>query len=171
MRTHLPLLTALLIATGCASTPPAKTASAALKPTQGNAVTGTVSFTQKDGQVWMTAEVKGLSPGLHGFHIHEKGDCSAPDGTSAGGHFNPSGHPHGASHAQGGHGGDMGNLTADANGNAHLKLALDGVVIGDGANNIVGRAVIVHAKPDDLTSQPVGNAGARLACGVIVQAP
>ncbi len=167
MRTRLTLLAAALVIAGCASTPAAKTASAVVKPTQGNAVTGTVNFTQNGEHVWMTAEIKGLTPGLHGFHIHEKGDCSAPDATSAGGHFNPSGHAHGASHGKGGHAGDMGNLNADANGNATLKLEMDGVAIGSGAGNIVGRAVIVHAKPDDLTSQPVGNAGARVACGVI----
>lgn len=154
---------------GCAGNSSVKPgSSAALKPTQGNTVSGTVTFTTQGEHVWMVAEVKNLTPGLHGFHIHEKGDCSAPDATSAGGHFNPSTHAHGASHAKGGHAGDMGNLTADANGNAYLKLEMDGITLGSGPNSIVGRAVIVHAKPDDLTSQPVGNAGARVACGVIV---
>ncbi len=167
MKTTLTLLAAALTIAGCASTPAAKTAGAAVKPTQGNVVNGSVSFTQTGEHVWMTAEIRGLTPGLHGFHIHEKGDCSAPDATSAGGHFNPSGHAHGASHGKGGHAGDMGNLNADANGNATLKLEMEGVTLGSGAHNIVGRAVIIHAKPDDLTSQPVGNAGARVACGVI----
>ena len=168
MKIKLTLIAAGLLTVGCAThSPETKTATTTLQPTKDNKVTGTVNFTQKGKHLTMVANVQGLAPGLHGFHIHEKGDCSAPDATSAGGHFNPNNHAHGTSHVAGGHAGDMGNLTADAAGNAQLTLELDGVEVSTNSNGIVGRAVIVHAKPDDLTSQPVGNAGARVACGVI----
>ena len=144
---------------------------AELKPTQGNTVTGTVRFTQQDGKLQIDAEIKGLAPGVHGFHLHEKGDCSAPDGTSAGGHFNPAGHQHGAPTASVRHGGDFGNITADASGNASLHLTVPSSDISldaGAAGNVVGRGVIVHADPDDFVTQPTGNAGKRLACGVVV---
>lgn len=144
---------------------------AELKPTQGNTVSGTVRFTQQGGKLQIDAEVKGLTPGVHGFHLHEKGDCSAPDGTSAGGHFNPAGHQHGAPTATTRHGGDFGNITADASGNAtlHLSVPTSDISLDDGAaGNVVGRGVIVHADPDDFVTQPTGNAGKRLACGVVV---
>lgn len=160
---------ALSLLAGCASTAPTQSASTTLQPTQANSVTGSVTFTQKDDHVWVVANIKGLTPGLHGFHIHEKGDCSAPDATSAGGHFNPDNHVHSASHTAGGHAGDMGNLNADSTGNAQLTLKMNGVTVSTASNGIVGRAVIVHAKADDLTSQPAGNAGARVACGVIAR--
>ncbi|PZP54525.1 MAG: superoxide dismutase, partial [Azospira oryzae] len=145
-------------------------ATAELKPLKGSGVTGTVNFTQKGSKVLVVASVKGLSPGLHGFHVHEKGDCSAPDGTSAGGHFNPHGKKHGGPHDAERHGGDLGNLNADASGNAKLTLEVDGLSIGSGPANIIGRSVIVHADPDDYKTQPTGNSGGRLACGVIVAA-
>jgi Cu-Zn family superoxide dismutase len=130
-------------------------------------VSGTVEFVEKDGGVLVTAHVTGLAPGDHGFHIHEKGDCSAPDGASAGGHFNPSGHPHGAPDAAAHHEGDLGNLTAGADGKADKTLTLTDVTLGDGANSAVGKGFIIHEKADDFTTQPTGNAGARVACGVI----
>lgn len=142
-------------------------AEAALKPTQGNNVTGTVYFSQAGDKVRVVAEVQGLSPGLHGFHIHEKGDCSAADGTSAGGHFNPGGRPHGNPDHADHHAGDMPQLVAGANGVARLTAYLEGVVIGEGESGIVGRGIIVHAAPDDFKTQPTGNSGARQACGVI----
>lgn len=142
---------------------------ATLNPTQGNAVTGTVEFTRTaDGTVTIVADVVGLSPGKHGFHIHEKGDCSAPDGSSALGHFNPYEAPHGPPSAgkEGRHVGDLGNLTADDRGVAHYE-ANDDVVAFDGVAGIEGRGLIVHASEDDLRTQPTGAAGARVACGVI----
>ena len=107
--------------------------------------------------------------GTHGFHIHEKGDCSAADFTSAGGHFNPTAQPHGRASQGAHHLGDQDNLTANANGVARVDAHFDGAVIGSGAalNDVVGKAVIVHADPDDYTTQPTGNAGGRIACGVI----
>ncbi len=143
-------------------------AAAELKPTQGNSAAGIVLFRQEGSDVVMTAEVKGLAPGMHGFHIHEKGDCSAPDGTSAGGHFNPTGKPHGAPTGGDHHSGDMPMLVADAMGHAKLEARLDGLTIGSGPTDILGKGVIIHAAPDDFKTQPTGNSGARLACGVIV---
>lgn len=139
---------------------------ATLHPTKGNNVTGTVSFAPVEGGVMILAEVHGLTPGKHGFHIHEKGDCSAADASSAGGHFNPFNKPHGAPDDANRHVGDLGNLIADANGDAYYAR-VDTVIELEGANTIVGRAVIVHEKEDDFKTQPTGNAGARVACGVI----
>lgn len=168
MRIFLAALSCSLIMAGCAWLP-GKTASATanLQPTKGNKVWGTVTFTQKGSKVLVVANVNGLKPGLHGFHVHEKGDCSAADATSAGGHFNPAGKPHGAPDSADHHGGDLGNLAADKSGNATLSIEVDGITLDQSANSIVGKGVIVHVNPDDLKSQPAGNAGPRLACGVI----
>lgn len=135
-------------------------------PTQGNAVTGTITFTRVDGGVRVVADMQGLSKGKHGIHIHECGDCSAADGTSAGGHFNPMGESHGAPMDAMRHEGDMGNIEADDSGNAHLDY-IDKSISLEGSATIIGRSVIVHEKEDDLKSQPTGNAGPRVACGVI----
>ena len=137
-----------------------------LYPTAGNKVTGSVTFAQTDNGVMVVADIQGLTPGKHGFHIHECGDCSAADGSSAGGHFNPAKMSHGGPMDITRHEGDMGNVVADATGNAHLEY-LDHQIKFDGSGSIIGRSVIVHAKEDDLKSQPVGNAGPRVACGVI----
>jgi Cu-Zn family superoxide dismutase len=145
-----------------------KRAVAKLTGTKGHeSVTGTVEFVAQEGGVLVTAHLEGLTPGDHGFHIHEKGDCSAPDGASAGGHFNPSSHKHGAPDAAEHHEGDLGNLTAGKDGKADKTMTLTDVTLGDGANSVVGKGFIVHDKKDDLTTQPTGNAGARVACGVI----
>jgi len=179
-RLHLiPLVSALLglvCITGCdrdTATPVggrvpggAGGAVARLEPTQGNNTRGTVRFTSESGGVRVTAEVTGLTPGDHGFHIHEHGDCSAPDATSAGGHFDPTNQPHAAPDAEARHIGDLGNLKADSNGRAQLNY-LDSKLTMSGPNSIIGRAVIVHADRDDLKTQPTGDAGARLACGRI----
>jgi len=142
-------------------------AEAKLLPTKGNTASGVVSFVHQGDRIIVNATVAGLTPGAHGFHIHDKGDCSAPDATSAAGHFNPSGHPHG--HPQFGphHAGDMDMLEADASGNARLSMELRAVAF-DGEKGIVGRGVIIHASPDDFKTQPTGNSGARVACGVIL---
>jgi len=140
---------------------------ATLEPTKGNTTSGTAEFVQRGGKVHVTATVRGLAPNAeHGFHVHEKGDCSSGDGMSAGGHFNPDGKPHGP---QGGphHAGDMPSLRADANGNAKASFVLDDVTVAQGSRSVVGRGLIVHKDPDDYKTQPTGNAGARLACAVI----
>ncbi len=148
------------------SQPTTLKAVAELKPAKNSKVKGTVLFVQENAGVHVTAEVTGLTPGEHGFHIHEKGDCSAADFSSAGGHFNPSHKPHGGMESMEHHAGDLGNLTADATGKAHLDFVSHDLSL-DGTNSVVGRSVIVHANRDDLVSQPAGNAGPRIACGAI----
>jgi superoxide dismutase, Cu-Zn family len=139
---------------------------AVLHATRGNNVSGTVTFTKVQNGMRVVADIEGLTPGDHGFHIHDFGDCSAPDGTSAGGHFNPDGHLHAGPGAKQRHEGDLGNVTANANGKAHYDL-VDTQLSFDGQHSIIGRSVIVHEKADDFKTQPTGNAGARVACGVI----
>jgi Cu-Zn family superoxide dismutase len=116
--------------------------------------------------VYVDAHINGLPPGLHGFHIHEKGDCRA-DGGNAGGHFNPTGGAHAGPEGSPRHAGDLGNLNADANGVAVYHAQVSGISLGAGADSVVGRAVIVHANVDDLRSQPSGNSGGRIGCGLI----
>ena len=168
---HWQWLPAVALVAGCASMPPSgPKATATLAPTAGNAARGSVTFTPNDDKVRVVANVSGLSPGGHGFHVHEKGDCSAPDATSAGGHFNPTNKPHGNPAGGEHHGGDMPMLEADASGNAKLDVTLDTVTLGTGPNGLVGRSVVVHKDADDYRSQPAGNSGARIACGPIVAA-
>jgi Cu-Zn family superoxide dismutase len=132
-----------------------------------NKVKGKVTFTQKDGGVEIVAELTGLTPGEHGFHVHEFGDCSMADGKCAGGHFNPTKMPHGGPDSEKRHVGDLGNIKADSTGKATYKR-LDKMIALSGPNSIIGRSVIVHAKPDDFTTQtPPGNAGDRIGCGTI----
>ncbi|TDI35431.1 MAG: superoxide dismutase family protein [Acidobacteria bacterium] len=141
---------------------------AIMQPLGESGVTGIVSFSVTPRGVRVEADLKGLAPGNHGFHIHEIGDCSSPDGKSAGGHFNPADVPHAGPEAEAAHAGDLGNLEADENGQALITIMSSRVTLGDGApTDIMGRAVIVHADPDDLESQPTGAAGGRVACGVI----
>lgn len=147
-----------------------KGAVAKVDPTQNNNVHGTVTFTQEGSGLRVVADFTGLTPGDHGFHVHEKGDCSAPDGSSAGGHFNPGGHQHGAPDAAEHHIGDLGNVTADESGKAHIDRVFEFLTLS-GTNSILNRSVIIHAAKDDLTSQPTGNAGGRVGCGVIQEAP
>lgn len=148
--------------------PPApKKAQAELAPASKSKVKGTVTFVEVEGGVEITANVEGLKKGDHGWHVHEKGDCSAPDAASAGEHFNPDGKKHGAPDAEEHHAGDFGNLTAGKDGKATKTITMKGVTLGDGANSLVGKALIVHEKKDDLKTQPTGNAGKRFACGVI----
>jgi Cu-Zn family superoxide dismutase len=138
---------------------------AVLHPASGSQVAGTVTFTKAGDAVQVVADITGLTPGKHGFHIHEFGDCSAADASSAGSHFNPTKKPHGAPDTAEHHAGDMGNLEADSTGKAHLELKSN-MLKFSGENAILGRALIVHEKIDDW-SQPTGNAGGRVACGVI----
>jgi Cu-Zn family superoxide dismutase len=155
-------------ATGVAVPKTPTEAVAELKPTKGNKVSGTVTFIREaDGNgVRIKADINGLTPGKHGFHLHEKGDCSAPDASSAGGHFNPTHMNHGAPTATPRHAGDFGNITADKNGNAKLDMVSHDLSF-EGDNSVIGHAVIVHAKPDDLKTQPTGDAGGRVSCGVV----
>ncbi len=175
MKPNRPLLVLMTTAlAGCAQMPPAMGPSAVadLVPTRGSTVSGTVRFVQKftyaGDRVVVHAEVSGLPrAGGHGFHIHERGDCSSGDGMSAGGHFNPLANKHAHYLQTDRHAGDLPMLVADKDGSAELTVELDVLTIGTGSTDIVGRSVIVHRDPDDYTTQPTGNAGARLACGVI----
>jgi len=145
---------------------PVTKAIAVITPTQGNKAAGKVTFTKEAGGVRVSAEITGLEPGTHGFHIHEFGDISAPDGASLGGHFNPHGKPHGGPDAAEHHAGDFGNIEADKAGHGKLDLLAKGLSL-EGADSILGRGVVVHGKADDLTSQPAGNAGPRVGVGAI----
>ncbi|MHA7681502.1 superoxide dismutase family protein [Cupriavidus sp. PET2-C1] len=146
------------------------TAVAALASKSGTATQGSITFTQRGDKVLVKADVTGLPPNTeHGFHVHEKGDCSAPDAMSAGGHFNPTGKPHGSMSMPDHHAGDINNLKADATGRAQASFELTGVTLGAGPTSLVGRAVVVHKDPDDYKTQPTGNSGGRIACGVIAK--
>ena len=137
-----------------------------ITPTHGNTVHGIVTFEKTDSGVHIVATLMQLKPGKHGFHIHEFGDITSDNGSSAGGHFNPDNMPHSMPMSDKRHAGDMGNIVADENGNAHLDY-VDSVMKLDGPSSIIGHAVIVHEKEDDFTTQPTGNAGARIGNGVI----
>ena len=161
-------IAAVFLFTACATPAPGPTATASLLPTKGNAASGDVKFTQKGDKVRVTGEVRGLKPNAeHGFHVHEKGDCSSGDGMSTGGHFNPDGKPHGAHGAGAHHVGDLPSLKADASGTARFSFESSTIAVGAGAANVVGRGLIVHRDPDDYKTQPTGNSGPRVACAVI----
>lgn len=135
-------------------------------------VSGNVVFKEVDGEVSMTAIISGLTPGQHAIHIHATSDCSSADGKSAGGHWNPTAQPHGKWGAETGyHKGDIGNFTADENGNGTISFTTDQWCIGCGdvTKDIIGKGIIVHAGQDDLKSQPSGAAGARVSCAGIIQ--
>ncbi|HYS55107.1 MAG TPA: superoxide dismutase family protein [Thermoanaerobaculia bacterium] len=157
----------VLLAFGCASSK-APTAMATLQPSSGQTAKGTVHYSDAgEGNVDVQVDLTGVPPGTHGFHIHEKGDCGN-NGANAGGHFNPTGMVHGAPDAVSHHSGDFGNVTAEANGEVHTRLTTHSISLKSGeATNPVGKAVVLHEKADDLVSQPSGNAGARIACGII----
>jgi superoxide dismutase, Cu-Zn family len=167
---HLVLLAAVpVLAAACAMrTPEVARATATLESRSGSNAAGTVTFTQfDDGSVRVRVDASGVTPGQHGFHVHEKGDCSAADASSAGPHFDPTGAPHGP-HGPSTHAGDFGNLTAGTNGTIGTEFVTRSITLTPGARSVLGRAVVLHADPDDLTSQPAGESGARIACGVIV---
>lgn len=149
--------------------PPApKTAVAKLAPASKSKVTGTITFKETGDGVEVTANIENLTPGDHAWHVHEKGDCSAPDATSAGGHFNPDNHKHGAPDAAEHHAGDFGNLTAGKDGKATATITMKGVTLDPAAPmSLINKGFIVHEKKDDFKTQPTGNAGGRVACGVI----
>ena len=159
------------LAAGCTTLGPGDngTAVANLAATTGNSVAGRVTFVQESGGVRVLVNLSGFAPNTeHGFHVHEKGDCSSGDGMSAGGHFNPDGKPHGAQSAEH-HAGDMPSLSADSYGNVNASFVLKGVTVGGGGADLVGKGLIVHRDPDDFKTQPTGNSGPRLACAVIVK--
>ena len=149
-----------------------KNLSILLSPKSGSDIKGTLNFTEENGQVTMNGTISGLEAGKHAIHIHEKADCSSDDGKSSGGHWNPTAQPHGAwGDATGYHKGDIGNLTANANGVATLAKTTDEWCIGcgDETKDILGKAVIVHLGVDDMKSQPSGDAGARIGCAGIIE--
>ena len=162
-------LAALALLAACQTTPEQELrATAALQPTKGNKAFGEATFEQVGDKVRMVVFAQNLPPLREvGFHIHEAGDCSSGDGMSAKGHFNPHGKPHGHPATAQRHAGDLPSLKAAKNGRAKLDVMLDGIAIGSGSGNIVGRGLIIHAQADDYRTQPTGNAGARIACGVI----
>ena len=168
MKAGLSILAACVAAAYVGAASAAAThAIAHLEATKGNTVTGTVGFSQQGDKVKVRVHLSGLAPGsTHGIHVHENGDCSSGDGKSAGGHFNPTGASHGAPDAPH-HAGDMPNVTADDKGDVNTNFEVTGFTVGSGATDIISKSVIVHADPDDYKSQPAGNAGARIACGVI----
>ncbi|MCG2594179.1 superoxide dismutase family protein [Ramlibacter sp. XY19] len=155
----------------CTTLPGGPVATATLSSTTGNKTAGSVRFAQQsDGRVLVSGEIQGLKANAeHGFHIHEKGDCSSGDGMSAGGHFNPKAQPHGRHDAAARHAGDLQPLRADASGVARFSFESTGISVGPGAADVVGRGLVVHRDPDDHKAQPMGNTGPRLACAVIVR--
>ncbi len=186
-RTLLALSTAVLALSGCSSLQDGmgamkdgmgamkhrmmgdgSSATATLDATKGNTAKGTVTFKQHGKHVMVHARISGLKPfGEHGFHVHEKGDCSSGDGMGTGGHFNPTAKPHGPQDGDH-HAGDLPALKADASGSADVRFHLEGVTLGDGGpTDLSGKGLIVHVGPDDYKTQPTGNSGARIACGVI----
>ncbi|WP_271424654.1 superoxide dismutase family protein [Aequorivita sinensis] len=149
-----------------------KTLSVMMESKSGSNAIGQVVFTEENGVVKMDAKFEGLTEGTHAIHIHEKADCSADDGTSTGGHWNPTHERHGKwGDAEGYHKGDIGNMVADANGMAKISMETDEWCIGcdDENKNIVGKAIIVHDGEDDFVSQPTGDAGGRVSCGGIIE--
>jgi len=165
--TRLAAAAAAFLLTACASAPvePLR-ATAQLQPTKGSKTFGEATFEQVGDKVHVLVNVRGLKPGQeHGIHIHEVGDCSSGDGMSTKGHFNPFGKPHGRPGS--GHAGDLPALKGDKAGRGKMDVMLEGISVGSGPGNVVGRGLIVHADPDDYRTQPTGNAGARIACGVI----
>jgi len=141
-------------------------ANAILEPTLSNSVRGTVSFKKVEEGLQVQAVVSGLTPGSHGFHVHERGDCSASDAMTAGEHFNPRNRDHGGPDDKERHAGDFGNLEADERGHASLTF-VDSHISLEGKESVLGRSVVVDESADDLHTQPTGNTGSRQACGVI----
>ena len=166
-RQFLACVIAVSALAGCA-TATGPRATAALSPTTGNTTSGTIHFVQTGNKVMVNGQIRGLRPNAeHGFHVHEKGDCSSGNGESAGGHFNPTGMPH-AAHGSGmHHTGDMPSVRSDANGVAAVNFESTTLSLSGGVTDIGGRGLIVHRDPDDYRTQPTGNAGPRLACAVI----
>jgi Cu-Zn family superoxide dismutase len=169
MRTPVSIAAIAVLLAACQTTPvEGPRATAQLQPTTGNKTFGEATFEQVGDKVRVVVFVQGLKPGQeHGLHIHEKGDCSSGDGMSTGGHFNPYGKPHASHTSANRHAGDLPSLKANKEGRANVQVDLDIITVTAGPASIIGRGLIVHADPDDFKTQPTGNAGARMACGVI----
>ena len=167
----LTVIVIVAVIIGCKTSIPANTLNLTFTSKSDSNVTGTATFTEKNGIVTFTANMSGLAPGEHAIHIHEKSDCSAADGSSAGGHWNPTFKKHGKWGVGEYHKGDIGNFTADANGNGTIKFSTTEWCIGcgDETKDILGKGLIVHKGTDDFISQPAGNAGARQACSAIIK--
>lgn len=164
---HLLLITSAIIFGACAHTASGPIGTANMQATSGSTVSGTVRLEQLgDSAVRVTVDLAGVPPGIHGFHIHENGDCGN-NGNAAGSHYNPTSMPHGSPDASAKHAGDWGNVTADASGRIRTEFTTRSVTLTDGTTSAAGRALILHANPDDLATQPTGNAGGRIACGVV----
>jgi Cu-Zn family superoxide dismutase len=166
------LVAALALLSACrdeeTETPAPPTATATLAARSGSTTTGTATFTEANGRVTLKLDVANATPGRHGAHLHQVGDCSAPDATSAGAHWNPDGMNHGGPDSPQHHLGDLGNVEVGADGRGSITRSMAAWKLGDGSTtDVVGKAVIVHADPDDFTTQPTGNSGGRVACGVI----
>ncbi len=157
------LLTLSLTFTACSDSKPLKEAFVLIQPIDNSNVSGKVTFTEVPGGVKIVADINGLTPGEHGFHIHEHGDCSGSHGSAAGSHYNPTNKKHGGPDSPERHLGDFGNIVADQNGHGHYEHLDKDLNL----NSILGRSIIIHADRDDLTTQPTGNSGARIACGLI----
>ena len=169
MKSLFAFAAATILLAACQTTPPEPLrATAQLQPTKGNKTFGEATFEQVGDKVRVVVFVQGLKPGQeHGLHIHEVGDCSSGDGMSTKGHFNPFGKPHGPQGSAERHAGDLPVLKANKAGRANVQIDLDIITLTPGPASIIGRGLIVHADPDDYKTQPTGNAGARIACGVI----
>jgi superoxide dismutase, Cu-Zn family len=165
------LFSAIATISACAIAPKGTadaTAKAQMQSKSGSQVAGLVRIRQAGKSLELEGRISGLKPNQeHGFHIHEKGDCSSPDGMSAGGHFNPdnAAHAHHSNSAH--HAGDLANLKADASGVATFRMTLPSLSVSEGKLAIIGKSLIVHLNPDDYTSQPAGNSGPRIGCGLI----
>jgi Cu-Zn family superoxide dismutase len=160
-----------VLISGCAGMPAGggKQAEATMEPRSNSVTSGTVTLRERGGDVLARVKLRGLAPNAeHGFHVHATGACSAPDATSAGPHFDSAGRPHGRPGSGAHHAGDLQNLKADGSGNVDTEVTLSGLTLSPGTNSIVGRSLVVHRDPDDYTTQPAGNSGPRIACGVIV---
>jgi Cu-Zn family superoxide dismutase len=172
MRTIVALVGGLVLVAGCATMTGGRgpAATAELKNAGGETV-GTANLTEEDGKVRLVVQAKGLTPGPHGIHIHAVGRCDPPAFTSAGGHYNPLGKKHGLESPEGAHGGDLPNLTADANGNARYEATTDRVSLREGLLSVFdgdGSAIVIHEKADDQKTDPTGESGGRVVCGVIM---
>jgi Cu-Zn family superoxide dismutase len=172
-RASLVVLAVLVAGCGSMQRTADNTAVAELKNPQGQAV-GLARFTQVGNAVRIVLEATKLPPGPHGVHVHAVGKCDAPDFTSAGGHFNPAGRQHGALNPQGWHAGDLPNLTVAPDGNGRMETTTEQLTLGTGPHSVWdadGSALVVHAAADDFKTDPTGNSGGRIACGVLVKAP
>ena len=166
MKRLLLVLAAAIVVAACAHSKQPM-AIAHVQPSVGSTAMGTVHFNQlSDGTVDVQIDLTGVPPGVHGFHVHENGDCGN-NGMAAGGHFNPMSMPHASPDAASHHAGDFGNVTADEKGEVHAKFNSHSITVAPGTMSVVNHAVILHANPDDLTTQPTGNAGGRIGCGII----